>query len=278
MVARFFLDTNQWNYLLAPVDQLTISSADLHQRLLSAVHNGQLAIISSVPVLEELMGAARSQPTKYAGMRDLIFQVVGSHWLLPLNERVVEEARHGGLLSEGQRYLSGSIVRRMREEAARGESVTSVADEVYDQVSRFRDDHEAIREKLRSEAGPGDSTTLRRTVNHWWNREVEVQDWVRDLIADAVQHGRMPAGARTDREGAPSVWCFVAFKLARIKLNLADSRAIKKSDYLDADHYSSGPYYDALVTDDKAFRETCNLLPDTPFAIETFGEFVQRFA
>src|SRR5205807_2350318 len=102
-------------------------------------------------------------------------------------------------------------------------------------------DQEEIRKKLRLEVGAQGATEFRNRVNRWWDHEVDLQGWVNDLIVSAIQQGRAPSEAPADREGAPSTWCFVSYKLARIKLNLAENRSIKNSDYLDADHYSCGP-------------------------------------
>lgn len=63
-----------------------------------------------------------------------------------------------------------------------------------------------------------------------------------------------------------------------MKLNLGENRAIKASDRIDAEHYSASTYADVLVTDDRAFTETCEMIPDRPFRIETFDEFVGRLA
>lgn len=278
VVDHFFLDTNQWNYLCDPPAVRSESAGLLQQRLLSAVREDHIAVVSSVPVLEELMGTQRSNPAKYSEMSDLIFRVIGRRWLLPLDQRYVLEARHGGLLPEHLRYLPRSIRRRMRDAAARRETAQLIGNEVHAQVGNFKNDQEEIRKKLRIEVGTEGATRFRETINRWWNPEVVVPEWVGDLIGSAVAQGRVPSKARADREGAPSTWCFVSYKLARIKLNLAENRSIKESDYLDADHYSGGPYYDVLVTDDKALRETCGLIPDTPCALETFDEFVHRFA
>jgi hypothetical protein len=275
---RFFLDTNQWNYLCDPTAPSASASADLPRRFLDAVRTRQLAVVSSVAVLEELMGTAHSQPAKYSEMCDVIFRAVGQRWLLPLDQRASREAFCGGLLPDTQRYLPRSTRRRMQEEALRQEAVELIGNEVYMQVSTFKNDQEAIRTKLRHDVGREGAARFRETINHWWDHEADVRSWVSDLITSAIEHGRAPGGARSDRDGAPSTWCFVSYKLARIKLNLADNRSIKKSDYLDADHYSCGPYYDVLVTDDGAFKDTCGLLPDTPFAIETFDQFIRRFA
>lgn len=70
-------------------------------------------------------------------------------------------------------------------------------------------------------------------------------------------------------ETVPSAWHFATFWLARMKLNLGEGRAIKASDRIDAEHYSASFYADVLVTDDRAFTETCKMIQDRPFRIET---------
>ena len=73
----------------------------------------------------------------------------------------------------------------------------------------------------------------------------------------------------------PSAWHLSRFHTARIKQEVGDRRRIRGSDFLDAEHYSCGPYFDLLVTDDVPFHETCHLLDDRPFELMNFDEFVE---
>ena len=51
---------------------------------------------------------------------------------------------------------------------------------------------------------------------------------------------------------------------------------MKPSDYMDAEHYALAPYIDVLFTDDRPFRETCELLRDRPFAVDDFNGLMAR--
>jgi hypothetical protein len=100
-----FLDTQQWNYLLAKPghsdDELTVARG----QLINQVTSGALIVVGSLPLLQELMGVAVKDQGKYEQLRQLVFAVVGNRWLLPLNERYVGEIVRGGLLPESGRYI-----------------------------------------------------------------------------------------------------------------------------------------------------------------------------
>ena len=74
----------------------------------------------------------------------------------------------------------------------------------------------------------------------------------------------------------PSVWHKFAFYLARIKQTVGEGRGWKPSDFCDADHYVHASYVDLFVTEDGPFRETCGIIPDPPFQIESFHNFATR--
>jgi hypothetical protein len=113
---------------------------------------------------------------------------------------------------------------------------------------------------------------MHSVLRAWW-RDLDVDDWVQDVVDDDVRRILQEKREPSARCTVPSAWLFVAFKAARIALNVGENRTIKPSDYLDAEHVACGFYFDVLVTDDKALRETCGLLgADLPFEIEGFRE------
>lgn len=249
---------------------------------ISAVSRHEVAIVSTAPLLQEIIGAERHHPGKYAIMRDLMFRTTGSRWLKPLNERHTNEAIRGGLLPIGHRYLNREFRRDLEKMAKRREDIKWVADAVHDQINEFKTKQERIRSLARAELADGvplDDADLRKNMNEWW-AGLDIASWVRDMAEAGVTKGLFPPGdscLRDIRSSYPSVWHFTSFKLARIKLNLGDRRAIHPSDYVDAEHYACGAYFDVLVTDDRAFRHTADIIPDCPFAIEGHDEFVTRF-
>jgi hypothetical protein len=65
----------------------------------------------------------------------------------------------------------------------------------------------------------------------------------------------------------------VSYQQARIVHTVGERRKIKPSDLDDAHHAAAGPYYDILVTDDRAFGQALDLIPDRPFDRMTSTEF-----
>lgn len=106
-----------------------------------------------------------------------------------------------------------------------------------------------------------------------------MDDWVRDVVDERALGTLVWPRSVPSCDIVPSAWLFVAFKAARIMLNLAENRAIKASDYMDVEHVACGYYFDVLVTDDRALRETCALLgTELPFKIEGFRDVLVRLA
>lgn len=275
-ITHLYLDTQQWNYLVDRQNMTPDELSALQGTLLAEVKAGRLAVVSSLPLFEEIAGTAHRNAPKYDLMRSLLFEATEHRWLLPLNERYQREARAGGKLPESARYLNRKI-RREYERASRNKAtVAKVSDNTYRQTLQFKNDQEAIRQSLRTRPdllGP-DGEWDPGKVDEWWS-SVDVDDWTADAVSDGLPPG-WAVGAGGFRADIPSAWLFTAFKLARIKRNLGEGRKISASDYIDAEHCGAGPYFDVLVTDDAEFRSTCELLPWRPFKIEGFTELRAR--
>jgi hypothetical protein len=213
-------------------------------------------------------------------MRDLLFDVTGNRWLLPLNERYCREAGAGGALSQSDCYLDSATRRSVESLSTRNEGTSSIADQTYEQTNQFKQQEEGIRTKLLIELPERTgSSNVRNVIEEWWST-VDVDEWLGDMVNESVKvqlFGNASEGAEP-RTRIPSAWLFTAFKLARVKLNLGEGRSIKPSDCIDAEHCAAGAYYDVLITDDSAFRSTCEMLDPCPFQIETFDDLVDRLS
>lgn len=62
--------------------------------------------------------------------------------------------------------------------------------------------------------------------------------------------------------------------MAWIKQTVGEGRRIQPSDRYDIDHYANASYVDLMVTNDRRFLGIYAIIPDPPFQVETFQDFV----
>ena len=99
------LDNQQWNYLATPDDYPSGHGLDLDE-MRRATQSRQLEIVGSLDLLQEVIGTARSNPTKYRRMVELFLEFVDRRILIPLSERHQAEVLHGAKLPDTDRYFS----------------------------------------------------------------------------------------------------------------------------------------------------------------------------
>jgi hypothetical protein len=158
----------------------------------------------------------------------------------------------------------------LRKQAA----VDDVGREVSARVREFASDEEQRRAEVVRRLGDAKTRGLRR----WWNdAESYVDDWTRDHLRRSTRYLDLP----TDEsrcpapDAVPTIRSFVAYKMARIKLNIAENRRIQPSDYYDAEHYATSVYCHYFVTNDRAFRETCEIIGRPKPEVLDFEAFAQ---
>jgi hypothetical protein len=273
LVERLYLDTNQWNHLVQHVDFSPGTLSQARVDLRRAVGDGQFEVVGSLPLLQEVVETYPALPDKYEAMCAEMFEVIAHRWLKPLDQRHVAEANNAGLLSDPNRYLSRDIRRKLTALARRRADIEWIAERTHEEVTRATEEQDRLKPQVLAElAKHGDHTA--QGIRAWW-ADVDIDDLVRDVVAEGVRRKLVPDGVQPIRDAVPSAWLFTAFKMARLARSLGEGRAIKRGDYMDAEHAAAGAYFDVLVTDDQELRETCVLL-DPPFTIEGFKELLVR--
>jgi hypothetical protein len=210
---RLYLDTQQWNYLVESGDMSEGELEGLRDRLVSEVRRGHLAVVSSLPLLQEVMGTERKVPQKYQEMRRVLFEATSHRWLLPLNERHRAEAARGGVIPPPGHYLSNDTRRDIRKLAKRGEEIRVIADETYKQTQRFKQTQESIRTKTVAEVPDRTGRSdLRVLVDEWW-AVVDIDAWVVEVVEEGVRDGLIDARAINGllRDLYPSAWLLTRF-------------------------------------------------------------------
>lgn len=272
---RVLFDTQQWNYFLS--SDATPQPEGALEGVLQNLAEGSIEIVGSLDVLQELVEAAPRARRKSEDMVELYLELVGPRLLLPLNERHVSEVRSGGLLCEQARYATRATRREVAKLARSRREVLDLAEVLGDEKSTFRASEIETQHNIRArldEAGGQPSAALMRQ----WLRELDIDEWVAELVEEGNRlghHDVAVSDAGPDRY--PSAWTFYAIRLARLVATLGEGRRIARSDLADAHIVSSGPYVDVVVTDDKALRDSLEILDrPLPFQCETSAKFFAR--
>ena len=262
---RIFLDTNQWNYLFESEKLSDTELRDFRERLAKKVREGEIEIVASLPVLQEIVSMARRLPEKYQQVSNYMFKIVGNKWLHPLNERYAKEVMTGEALEPTSRYLSRDMRRQIQRSASRNRDITEVGDETYKSQLDYKKINEQTRADIKRELSIGDDavTDFPKAYGEWWaQRDHHVDEWGRAVIDEGVKRKLISPqrAAATTASQVPSLTRYLLFRLAKVKLNVGNDMKIQGSDEIDADVFGCSPYVDIIVTDDKGFHRTCSLI------------------
>lgn len=281
-MARFFLDTHIWNYL---VEHSSYSDAQLQQarkRLIEGVQQSDWEVVCSLPVLQEVMRVHRNDPQKYDAIKDLVFGTVGNRWLREIKERYVAELYNGGLLPSTGVYLNREKRKQIERLVNNKKDVVEVGDLTYKEGLDFKAGQEDAKLKVFTDLGSVDGKAPRKIAQayeKWFADDRDLAGWVLKVIEGGVARKLFPAsklkGLQPTYANSPSAWQYVDFSQVKILFNLGYGRAIKESDGVDADVYGCSPYYDVLVTDDKTLKEATALIADGRFEVYSFEQFMQ---
>lgn len=114
----------------------------------------------------------------------------------------------------------------------------------------------------------------------WWkDADATIEDWVKDYIASSKEH----LGLGDDAAEWPkprdmqTAWAMHAYMMARIVMNIGFNRKIGDGDGHDAHHYASACYADVFVTEDGAFRNILDIIPNSPVTVLSFDELAAQF-
>ncbi len=272
---RLYLDANAGSYLQNHPAWPSATLREIRRALAEGCNSGRIELIISTTLIEEIAGISHGELPRYVRTAKCVFDLAGANFLLPVNERVKAEVAAGQALIGGARFLSASRRREVRTHMMRHGFAHDVAGGVRDQAQQFKDDMEQRRQGIRAKLGQDWSTHTAR----WWDRALpQIDDWTvdyfrasRDVLGLPDDEALWPAP-----RSIPTAWYLHAYYMARIALNVGQNRRIAGSDRYDAAHYAGAVYADVMVSDDAAFIETYNAIPDRPFDVESFHDFARR--
>ncbi len=235
-----------------------------------------------MPVLQEILAIYRNEPSKFEAINKLLFEAVQNHWLVDLKERYIRELSSGGLLKPTERYLDRRTRRCITSLASNKKDVAKINDIAYQEGIDFKAQQEDARTKVYADLGSTDGKTLNdsaKAYQRWFENNRDLQGWVHEILNASVPHGlheaSIPKGFTPTKGNSPTIWQYVDFYQAKVRLELGERRKILPSDKVDADTYACSPYYNVLVTQDKRFRETIKLVVGDSFELKDFKDFMQ---
>lgn len=262
-VLRVFLDTNAFSYL---IEWSQADAVPIRERLVRATKRGLVRVEGSLEVFGELAGTVRKKDGLFRRVSDLAFTLVDRWWMLPLKQRYILEVGRAGKLSDDGLYMARDLRRKLKCVRERASEVLAVADEVRERAEEYQTKAERERANVIARLGTDsgrDAAAIREAMWSWW-KEGPVADWCRDMLHTGVERGLIaPAddGWHDPKSLAPSLWNYMSYRLLRIALEVGEGRRIEPSDEYDSRHYSvAATYADMLVTDDRRFRTTREML------------------
>ena len=272
---RIYFDTNGASYLYGRPGWTREQLADVRRALARECENGRIDLITSTSLVEELTGIGTGDPRRYVRTTRFVLDLAGRNFLLPHNQRIRAEVISGGHLVGRTEVWSSSKRRELRSHIMGSKFAQDVADGVRQHADRYAQESEQRREEIRRKLGPDSSTAAAR----WWDSALtQIDDWTLDYMRASKAVLGLPDDETTwpqPRKG-PTAWHTHAYYMARIALNVGQNRRVSGSDVYDQRHYANAAYADLMVTDDRAFVETYNAIPDRPFALESFAAFAER--
>jgi hypothetical protein len=266
-------DNQEWNYLVEPPGDQRLGLP--LEGLRAALNIGEIEVIGSIDLLQEIIAAAPNHETKYTSMVDVYIELVGHRLLQPLNRRHTAEVVAGGLLPETARYLDRDTRRELKRAAYKRRDVIEIAGMIRDDADKFRDDEVELRTKAADALAEAGRPVAPKIMREWY-ATVDLDDWLQSVVEGGVDRGEYTHDAATGvgRARFPSAWTFIACRLARLVYTLGEGRKIKWSDLADLHHASTGPYIDILVTDDQPLIDALELIPQPlPFTWMTSEAF-----
>lgn len=270
-----YLDTNAASYVYQHPSWPANRLAAVRRALARECEGGRIRVIVSTSLVEELTGIGAIDPARYVRTTKFVLDLAGPSFLLPHNERVKAEVANAGRLVGRAAFLQARRRNEFRSHVMGGVFSQEVADAVRQQVASYERDMQERRDSIRDKLG----STWSSNTARWWDAALpQIDDWTLDYMRASKTILCLPDDETIwpPPRQLPTAWHAHAYFMARIALNVGQNRRVSGSDLYDQSHYANAAYADLMITDDRAFVETYQAIPDRPFALESFREFAER--
>jgi len=285
MPQAIYLDSQSFAYLFSqPVfagsGWTAAGTRELVRAVTEAVNADEISFVGSHFHLEE---ASRIPDDlgKRAHFVENFWSLVKWNMLSATFDLAISEAEHRRPL-EAQEPFEDFWTRQALRKASRTDAefdliAKKVVTYVNDNVASSQDRRNLVKARLAKEFA---NLSVAEVTERWWqDASNKIGDWVADYIEKSQAHLKLPE----DRTTWPApgdlqtAWAIHAYQMARAVLNIGLNRKIGDGDAHDTHHYASACYADVFVTEDKAFRETLELIPNSPVTVLTFEQFAAQF-
>lgn len=212
---------------------------------------------------------------------DFFWSKVKWYVLLPTHDLAIAEARRRQTLEGNEAFEEYWRRQELRRMTKTKPDLDALAAGVKAFVDKSAADSAARRVSAEKKLAAAYANLAPAEVSkRWWDdAPTIIEDWVKDYMATSREHLQLgvneehwpkPADMQTSR-------AMHAYMMARIVMNIGFNRKIGDGDVHDAHHYASACYADIFVTEDGAFRDTLNIIPNNPVTVLSFDEFAAQF-
>lgn len=261
-----YLDTNA-------VSNLVTGQGSAGSALIKAVRQRRIEIITSLAVIEELCGIACKNWGQYCDTLVYLWEVARCNQLLTHTDLMKEEIRVGRKLRAFEPFETWDKIQYVRTASRDPSYATRVAADVQQWTENYRQEEERRRSEVLYQGGP----TFAGAMTDWRQAdEAQIADWVTDLLRAGRQELDLsPEQTKCpDPMAIPTAWRLVAYKRARIYLNVGEGRRIDASDIYDAFHHAYAGYAQIMVSDDRRLSHTWALIPNQACSVLTVDAFI----
>jgi hypothetical protein len=252
-----YLDTMCWSRLATPTSEWPRDRVrGLIRALQAGVDMGSYGIVFGPAFADEVTRLRAHQPIVHQHILKLARTLSRERVMLTTNELIEREIAGRGPLPPQRRYYSTTL-RKMFFKAMCDTTITAAAAaEVQGRVGDFLRQERERQFKVRDQMN---GRSLVADMREWWkDRDQIIDDWVRRHLESVWSHLLPVDPTHWPTPGSlPTLRAWMAYKIARIYLNMGENRRVDEGDFYDAQHFAGAAYCDWLVTEDKRLRDTC---------------------
>lgn len=210
-------------------------------------------------------------------MLDLALDLSRGRVLRPMEDRIPMEARRGGQLSRSEALYDSNELRALRDVAFESDTQTRTGQH---RARRQAAHLEVMREGVATLNAQFQQSNRRGAFERFQaDPGLVTDDWVETQI-DALRSwmGLQLSSAPPKPRRVPSLWRYVAHRVANIYHVHTGRVQPDRNDEYDARIYADTAYASVLVTNDGGFRSTVALTPTPRADTPTLQDWVHRLS
>lgn len=271
-------DNTTINYLIDKPGMSGHELDNLRNQLVDQVRDGKIAVIGSLSLLEEIMGTAAKDKTKYRQMVTLFWELVGGRVLKPWNTRMHEEVKNGYRLPETDLYLDSDTLRKIHDLMKNYNEVQAVSDEVYKTKQSYLNGTNLASSAILARLHDHTPQEIRESFQEWFQYFPQIiEKWAVDIwaiISRELGGVQSPGGMPSNWKNLLTLYAFLSYTLTKIYERFHLGYTDHPGDVYDMQHFVDATTADYLVTNDARFTETYHHVPVRFFKVIDFDQLI----